>query len=151
MKPHSWKTETKIKRPIKEVFEFFSNAENLDLLTPPELRFKILTPGPVTMKKNAIIDYKLYLFHIPFYWRTRITVWEPPFRFIDEQVKGPYHIWIHEHSFLENGTSTIMIDNIQFLSKGYFLEPILNKLFVEKKVKDIFSYREKKLLEIFNE
>ncbi len=149
MKSHFFYSETIINRPINEVFDFFSKAENLNRLTPDELEFKILTPLPLQMRKGALIDYQIRLSKIPFKWKTEITVWNPPFSFIDRQVKGPYRIWIHEHSFLDNGNQTKMIDRVEFLSPGGILEPIINKAFVESRVKEIFSYREKRLKEIF--
>ena len=149
MPSHFHITETIINKPLQEVFEFFSNAQNLNLLTPPQLQFEILTPLPIAMKKGTLIDYKLKLSGIPFYWKTEIAAWEPPFRFVDKQLKGPYKIWIHEHRFEEKNGKTYMYDTVEFLSPGWFLEPIINKLFIEKKVKEIFTYREKKLKEIF--
>ena len=149
MPSHFHITETIIDKPLQEVFEFFSNAQNLNLLTPPQLQFVILTPFPIAMKKGTLIDYKLKLSGIPFYWKTEIAAWEPPFRFVDKQLKGPYKIWIHEHRFEEKNGKTYMYDTVEFLSPGWFLEPIINKLFIEKKVKEIFAYREKKLKEIF--
>ena len=149
MPSHFHITETIINKPLQEVFEFFSNAQNLNLLTPPQLQFEILTPFPIAMKRGTLIDYKLKLSGIPFYWKTEIALWEPPFRFVDMQLKGPYKIWIHEHRFEEKNGKTYMYDTVEFLSPGWFLEPIINKLFIEKKVKEIFAYREKKLKEIF--
>jgi ligand-binding SRPBCC domain-containing protein len=84
--------ESIIRLPIEEVFDFFSNAENLNLLTPGKLNFKILTPLPVKMEKGTLIDYKISIMGIPFKWRTEITDWEPPFRFVDIQLKGPYKV-----------------------------------------------------------
>ncbi len=140
-----------INRPLEEVFAFFSKAENLNLLTPEKLKFKILTPLPVKMGKGTVIDYKIRLSGLPFIWRTAITVWEPPNRFVDEQAKGPYKVWIHEHSFKANGSSTIMIDKVDYISKGWFLEPLIHKLFVRKRLEEILDYRENKLKLIFKD
>jgi ligand-binding SRPBCC domain-containing protein len=82
-------------------------------------------------------------------WKTLISVWEPPFRFVDEQLEGPYVQWIHEHKFEADGNKTKMTDTIQYLAPGMWLEPVINKLFVEQKVKEIFDYREKRLTELF--
>lgn len=141
--------ETIINRPLNEVFDFFSNAENLNKLTPPELYFKIITPPPIQIKQGAIIDYKIKLNGIPFLWKTEITVFENQKRFVDTQLKGPYKVWIHEHQFEKREGKTYMKDIVQFLSPGWVLEPIINKLFVEKKVKAIFEYREKVLKKLF--
>jgi ligand-binding SRPBCC domain-containing protein len=143
--------ESIIRLPIEEVFDFFSNAENLNLLTPGKLNFKILTPLPVKMEKGTLIDYKISIMGIPFKWRTEITDWEPPFRFVDIQLKGPYKVWIHEHVFKKENGSTIVTDNVNYKSKGWILEPVIQKLFIEKKLEEIFDYREKKLKLIFKD
>ena len=143
--------ESVIKRPIEEVFAFFSKAENLNLLTPEKLHFKILTPLPIKMGKNTLIDYKIRLGGVTFKWRTEITEWEPPYRFVDVQLKGPYKVWIHEHLFKANGSSTIMTDKVDYLSKGWFMEPLIHKLFVKKKLEEILDYRENKLKLIFKD
>ena len=75
--------------PRAEVFKFFAQPENLSLLTPKWLKFHILTPPPILMKPGAVIDYRISMRGLPMSWRTVITVWEPPFRFVDEQAKGP--------------------------------------------------------------
>ena len=146
---HILTTTTVINKPLSEIFEFFSNAENLNKITPPDMQFKILTPLPIIIKKGTLIDYKIKVNGIPFNWQTEITEWEPNKRFIDKQLKGPYRVWIHEHTFEEKDGKTIMNDHVQFLSPGWFLEPIINKLFIEKKVKGIFAYREKILTNLF--
>ncbi len=143
--------ESTINRPIEEVFAFFSKAENLNLLTPEKLRIKILTPLPIKMSKGTLIDYKIRLGGLPFKWRTEITLWEPPVKFIDVQAKGPYKVWIHEHLFRANGSSTVMIDKVDYISKGWFLEPLINRLFVQKRLEEILDYREKKLKLIFKD
>jgi ligand-binding SRPBCC domain-containing protein len=149
MTPHILETVTQLNRPLNEVFDFFSRAENLNQLTPPELQFKILTPLPIHIQKNTQIDYKIKLSGIPFNWRTRITAYEPPYRFVDEQEMGPYKIWHHEHRFEDKGDFVLMTDRVQFLSPGWFLEPIINKLFVEPRVRAIFEYRTQQLKKLF--
>lgn len=150
MKPHILETITIIDKPLNVVFDFFSKAENLNALTPPELSFKITTPLPIKMFAGTIIDYKIKLSGIPFSWKTKISTWNPPHQFIDEQIKGPYVRWHHTHSFKDLGDGrTEMTDRIEFLSPGWILEPIINALFIQKKVEQIFVYREQKLKEIF--
>jgi ligand-binding SRPBCC domain-containing protein len=141
--------ETVINRPLKEVFDFFSKAENLNKITPPDMQFQILTPLPINIQKGTLIDYKIKVNGIPFKWKTLISTWEPPFRFVDEQLNGPYNTWNHEHTFEERDGKTYMKDVVKFKSPGWILEPLINALFIEKKVKGIFEYREKMLSEFF--
>ena len=95
----------------KNVFDFFSNPENLSILTPKKLDFKILTPLPILMKEGQIIDYTINLFGIKVHWRTIITEFIKNNRFIDQQLKGPYSIWHHTHEFKDLGNYVEMIDN----------------------------------------
>jgi len=150
MKLHILNKQTLINKPLEEVFSFFSKPGNLNLITPPELGFEILTELPFEMKKGAVIDYVIKLKGIPLKWKTEITKWEPPFLFEDTQLKGPYKIWIHEHSFKETKSGTIMTDIVKYRSPGWIFEFILHNLFVKKNVSSIFNYREKVLNEIFS-
>lgn len=131
-----------------EVFEFFSNAENLERLTPPELKFHIVTPLPIKIKKGALIDYELSLYGLPIKWRTEITHWDPPFEFIDTQRRGPYKQWIHSHRFIEpEPGKTMMEDEVRYRLP---LEPLgdLAQFFVERQLKYIFGYRRKVIAEL---
>lgn len=149
MKTHTLIRTTIIRRPLTEVFDFFSKAENLNLLTPAELEFKILTPLPIKMKAGALIDYKIKLNGIPFKWKTEISEWKQNEYFIDQQLKGPYRIWHHTHTFKVVPEGTEMTDTVNYLSPGWFLEPLIQSLFIKKKVEGIFDYRNSKLKEIF--
>ena len=149
MQPHVLTTQTKLNASLAQVFEFFSRAENLNQVTPPHLHFKILTPLPLQMKLGAVIDYQIQLSGIPFHWRTLVTSWEPPYRFVDEQMKGPYKLWHHEHIFEQCEGYVLMTDRVHFLSPGWFLEPFINRFFVEPKVKEIFRYRDERFKDIF--
>jgi ligand-binding SRPBCC domain-containing protein len=149
MQPHTLIRKTIIKRPLEEVFLFFSKAENLNLLTPPELSFKILTPLPIKMQAGTLIDYRIKLNGIPFKWRTEISTWKVNECFVDQQLKGPYKIWHHTHSFTAVNEGTLMVDEVKYLSPGWILEPLIDKLFIKKKVEGIFDYRNSKLKEIF--
>ncbi len=142
--------ETIANRPIEEVFEFFADAGNLELITPPELKFRIITPLPIEMGKGTLIDYRIKLNGIPFNWKTEITEWEPPYRFVDTQIRGPYRVWIHEHTFLASGDNTIVRDKVSYLPPGLFMEPLISTLFVRKKLERIFDYRGEQIVRIFN-
>jgi ligand-binding SRPBCC domain-containing protein len=145
------KTVTIINRPLSEVFDYFSKAENLNSLTPPELNFSILTPLPIEMYSGRLIDYKIELMGISFKWKTEITEWVPNQKFVDQQLKGPYKIWHHQHIFKDLGDKTEMTDIITYQSIGWIFAPFIHWLFVDQKVKEIFAYREKVLNEIFGQ
>ena len=134
--------------PIDEVFAFFSDARNLERITPKTVRFEILTPEPIEMGVGTLIDYRLRIKGLPIRWRTRICEWDPPNRFADEQLKGPYHLWYHTHWFKQDGERTLIGDRIEYRPRG---GPLINALFVKRDVKGIFTHRQKVLAEIFGE
>ena len=142
--------EMEVEAPIEKVFDFFSRAENLEKLTPGFLHFRILTPLPIEMKSGTLIDYRIKLHHIPILWRTRIDKWEPPHRFTDTQLKGPYTLWNHEHQFIKTGSGTIIKDHVSYIPRGgWLLSPLINLLFVKKELEKIFAYRQNQILGIF--
>jgi ligand-binding SRPBCC domain-containing protein len=134
---------------IDEVFAFFSDAHNLDVLTPPWLHFRILTPRPIPMRLGTLIDYRLRWRGLPLSWRTQISTWEPPYRFVDQQVRGPYRQWVHQHTFEEHDGGTLMHDSIAYAVPGWLLEPLLSRLIVARDVERIFAYRRARMQELF--
>ncbi|MBP1633539.1 MAG: Polyketide cyclase / dehydrase and lipid transport [Acidobacteria bacterium] len=131
--------------PIEETFAFFSDAGNLERLTPPWLRFRIRTPMPVVMREGLEIDYRIVLRGIPIPWRTRIDVWEPGVRFVDRQVLGPYRWWHHEHRFEAVPGGTRVVDTVEFVPRAWRL----TGRWVRRDVERIFDYRQEALREIF--
>lgn len=133
-------------QPPAEVFRFFADATNLEMLTPPWLGFSILTPAPIEMRAGTRIDYRLRLRGIPVRWQSEITVWEPPERFIDEQRRGPYRVWIHEHNFRPQGAGTLVGDRVQYAVPG---GKFINRFLVAPDLKKIFDYRHSALRQLF--
>ena len=121
-----------------EVFPFFADAFNLERLTPPSLRFEVLTPPPIEMAAGALIAYRVRLRGIPMRWQSEITAWEPPHRFVDEQRRGPYRLWVHEHTFTAQDGGTLAKDIVQYAVLGGV---IVQRLFVAPELKSIFDYR----------
>jgi ligand-binding SRPBCC domain-containing protein len=132
-------------RPLDEVFDFFADARNLELLTPPWLQFQILTPS-VGMRPGAEISYRLKVHGLPLRWDSEITAWEPPYRFVDEQRRGPYRLWVHEHRFAEQAGGTLVTDHVTYAVLGGRL---VQRLFVGPDLRQIFTYRRAKLAELF--
>ena len=146
MRTFSFASELWLPRPRHEVFPFFSDAANLERITPPWLRFRVLTPTPVLMSEGALIDYRLRLRGVPLRWRTRIAVWDPPRRFVDEQLRGPYRLWVHEHTFLERDGGTLCGDLVRYAVAGGAL---VDALLVRRDIARIFAFRALALREIF--
>lgn len=128
-----------VKAPLSRVFEFFSDAGNLEALTPAFLKFRILTPRPIEMKVGTLIDYALKLHGIPVSWRSKITAWEPGRRFVDEQVRGPYRLWIHEHTFEATAAGTEVRDFVRYAVPG---GAIVNRMMVRPQLDKIFAFRQ---------
>ena len=142
MTEHRFATELWLPRPRAEVFPFFADARNLEAITPPWLKFRILTPGHIAMHAGELIDYQLRIHGFPVVWRTEIMLWDPPFRFVDEQRIGPYRRWTHTHVFTEKDGGTHCQDEVIYAVPGGAL---VNRLFVRRDVERIFAWRAQEL------
>ncbi|HEU4679519.1 MAG TPA: SRPBCC family protein [Terrimicrobiaceae bacterium] len=148
MRVHLLETQTMIPATRREVFGFFSDASNLERITPPSLGFTIRTPLPICMEEGALIDYTILLHGLPMRWRTRISVWNPPSEFIDEQLIGPYKKWIHHHTFEEVAGKTLMRDRVDYaLPFSPFGDLVLP--WVRNELRGIFEFRRQAILSIF--
>ena len=134
--------------PVERVFDFFAEASNLETITPPWLHFHILTPPPIVMRNGTRIEYRLRLHGLPLRWCSEITSWDPPRRFVDEQIRGPYRVWIHEHEFMEKDGGTEVRDRVRYAVPGGAL---VDRLLVRRDVRTIFEHRARKLREAFPE
>lgn len=140
-----------IPRPRPEVFAFFSDAGNLERITPPYLRFHVVTPAPIPMHPGALIDYELRLYGVGFRWRTRIETFDPPSSFVDIQLKGPYKLWHHRHDFEEVPGGTQMRDRVDYDLPFGPLGALARAIFVRRSVEQIFDYRNETILKIFGQ
>lgn len=148
MAEHVLSRTQELDRPIDEVFGFFSDAANLEQITPPELNFRIVSEQPIDIKKGTLIDYQLRLRGIPIGWRTVISKWDPPNSFVDESLKGPYKQWIHLHRFTDiGGGRTRMEDVVRYRLP---LEPLgdIAHWFVRRELDYIFDFRYRRVAEI---
>ena len=130
-----------------ELFPFFSDAANLDAITPPWLSFRIVTPGPVVMREGALIDYQLRVRGLPLRWRTRINLWQPPHRFVDEQIRGPYRLWVHEHTFESRAGGTVARDHVRY---AVLLDFLVHRWLVRPDIERIFQFRTEALRKRFS-
>ena len=138
-----------VPRPLPEVFAFFSRAENLEVLTPPWLNFRILDVAPLPVQKGTLINYSLRVHGIPLRWTSEIVEWEPPHRFIDLQLRGPYKLWRHEHRFQARDGGTLISDTISLALPLGVLGRFAYKIKVRSDVQEIFAFREKKIRALF--
>jgi ligand-binding SRPBCC domain-containing protein len=133
--------ETVVPASLEDTFAFFADAANLERLTPPWLRFEILTPMPVPMQAGLEISYRITLYGIPIPWESVIDVWEPGVRFVDRQTVGPYRWWYHDHRFAVDPNGTRVIDDVEYVARGRWI----SSWFVRRDLERIFNYRQETL------
>jgi len=139
---HLLEREMELALPRERVFAFFSDAFNLEQITPPELRFRVTTPAPIELEAGAHIHYRLALYGIPFDWETRISRWDPPCAFADEQVRGPYRRWVHLHEFEERATGTRIRDCVEYGLPFGWIGACAHPL-VRRQLDRIFDFRQR--------
>jgi ligand-binding SRPBCC domain-containing protein len=140
---HVLSREQVLDAPPSEVFSFFSDARNLEAITPPLLRFRLLTPEPIAMGAGTFLQYALRIHGVPVRWDTLIQEWEPPHRFVDVQVRGPYRLWHHTHELeaLDGGAATLMRDTVRYALPFGVVGEAVRRAMVARDVEAIFDYR----------
>ena len=141
MKDHVLKTRMELPLKRSDVFPFFCEIANLERITPPALHFRIITPQPIEISLGTIVDYRLQLYSVPFRWKSKITAWRPPEEFVDEQILGPYKLWIHRHQFYEENGGTIIHDSVRYQLPLWPLGEVMYPL-IRQQLKHIFTYRQ---------
>jgi ligand-binding SRPBCC domain-containing protein len=143
--------EQTLDRPPEAVFPFFASPENLAIITPAWLGFRILTPLPLEVRRGSLIDYTIRWMGIPVRWRTLITEYQPPWKFVDQQIKGPYLFWHHEHAFEAAAGGTRMTDRVTYFLPFGAMGDLAHRFLVRRQLEEIFDYRAASIARILKE
>jgi hypothetical protein len=147
MSVHILRREQRLPGAPEDVFPFFADARNLEAITPPWLGFRVVTPAPIEMGAGTLIEYRLKLRGVRLRWRTRIAVWDPPRRFVDVQIGGPYRLWHHTHDFEPDGDGgTVMRDTVRYAIPFGPLGQLAHRLVVRRDLDAIFGFRREAVL-----
>lgn len=141
MKCYTLKRRQVIARPLQEVFSFFAQPENLAKITPDTVGFHMLTPLPIVMQSGIVLDYTIRVLGIPVRWTTLITAYDPPHRFCDVAIRGPYSFWHHTHTFEETDEGTLMTDEVRYALPFGIAGRIVHRLWVKRQLDHIFDFR----------
>ncbi len=145
MRTHALDLEQRIARPLAEVFAFFSQARNLEHITPPWLRFNLVGEGPGQLSEGSLIDYRLRVHGVPVRWTSLIEVWEPGAAFVDRQLRGPYRLWRHRHEFMAAGRETIVRDQVRYALPLGGLGELAHELLIRRDLERIFAFRRRSI------
>ena len=148
---HVLAREQVVPRAREDAFEFFADAFALARITPPWLDFQVITPAPLEMAEGTLIEYALRLRRVPIKWLTRIEVWEPPLRFVDVQLRGPYRLWEHTHSFVPRGAGTAIVDRVRYGLPLGPLGELARIAIVDRDLERIFDYRREAISELLGD
>jgi ligand-binding SRPBCC domain-containing protein len=144
MRIHILQREQRLRGTPEAVFPFFADARNLEAITPPLLRFRVITPEPIEMRPGTLIQYRLRLHGIGVSWLTSIQAWDPPHRFVDVQLRGPYALWHHTHEFApaeDDPGTTVMRDTVRYAMPFGPLGTLADRLLVRRDLAAIFDHR----------
>ena len=147
MKTFQLQTQIWLPQSPDKIFDFFSHPRNLDRLTPPWLKFRIETPEAIKIAPGTLLDYRLRIHGVPIRWQSEVSAWQPPHRFVDRQTKGPYSLWVHEHTFEDYQGGTLVGDNVEYAVPGGI---IVRKFLVAPDLERIFKYRHQVLSGLFH-
>ncbi len=147
MKIHQLRCEAWYPLSLEKVFEFFNRPENLQEITPANLNFKIITPGPIRMQQGAVIDYMVTVSGFPHRWTSFIAEYDPPFSFVDLQMKGPYSFWHHRHIFESKDAGTLVRDEVNYAIGFGILGEWIHQCWIKRELQRIFDHRSKVLQE----
>jgi len=147
--PYQLVHEQLVPSPLDQVFAFFSRTENLETITPDWLHFKILSVDPQPVQTGTLINYELRMRGLPLRWTSKIIEWDPPHKFVDFQVRGPYKLWRHTHRFLAEDQSTRIVDEVVYALPLGPLGRLAHWLMVKRDVEKIFAFREEKIRALF--
>jgi ligand-binding SRPBCC domain-containing protein len=148
---HVLRRRQQLEHPLDQVFAFFAAARNLERITPSWLRFEVRTPEPVRMEAGALIDYRLHYRGVPLGWTSQIEVWEPGRQFVDRQLRGPYGLWHHRHTFSETAGGTLIEDEVHYAAPFGVVGEIAQPLLIERDLRRIFDYRQEAVRRIFDQ
>ncbi|MCC6796036.1 MAG: SRPBCC family protein [Candidatus Hydrogenedentes bacterium] len=146
---YTLRTEQFVPAPLERVFTFFSRPENLEQITPGHLHFSILTPSPIPMRVGTLIDYRIRIRGVPQRWRTLISYYDPPHRFVDEQLRGPYAKWVHRHEFARAAGGTRIVDEVVYALPFGILGRVIHWAFVRHELEAIFEFRRAYITRLF--
>jgi ligand-binding SRPBCC domain-containing protein len=148
MADHVLETRVWLARPRTQVFAFFADPGNLARVSPPALRLRLLTPLP-TMHAGAVLDFRAAWLGLPLRWRTYVREYDPPYRFVAVQVRGPWAHWEHRHRFLDDGGGTWVEDRVTYrLPLGPFGRA-LHAVLVRRQLRRVWAFRRARLKELF--
>ncbi len=138
--------------PVEEVWAYFCDPKNLNAITPPDMNFDIIQGGTVKMYEGQIIEYRVeFLRGVRSLWLTEIAHVRDGEYFVDEQRVGPYRFWYHEHIFEKIEYGTKMTDRVTYMVPFGILGDILNTVWISRRLKNIFDFRMKKIIELFGD
>jgi ligand-binding SRPBCC domain-containing protein len=138
---HLLERTQRVARGLEETFGLYGTADNLEHITPPWLRFRVLDPRPEALSAGARLEYSLVLHRFPIRWTTEIAEWEPPHRFVDFQVRGPYALWEHTHTFEPVASGTLLVDRVRYAIPYGPLGALAHVAFVRRDLRRIFDFR----------